>query len=145
MPISHERIRQTDYFYAAQIFIPMKNQSSVEEYIATYPESVQLQLEQMRKAIRSVFPDAEEVISYGIPTFKQVRNLVHFGGYEKHIGFYPGAAAIKAFSEKIVGYKSAKGSVQFPLNEALPLELVTEICRYRLKLEKEKKAKNSKR
>ena len=86
----------------------------------------------MRKTIRKHAPGAEERISYRIPTFYLDGNLVHFAAFDRHVGFYPGAAGIAAFKEALAPYKSAKGSVQFPHDEPLPLELVAEIVRFRV-------------
>ena len=112
--------------------------SNTEEYIAGFPEEVQVLLQLIRRTIREAAPEAGECISYGIPTFTYKGNLVHFGGYKNHIGFYPGALAIKTFKEEFDGYKWAKGSVQFPLNKPLPLELVSRIVKFRLEKTKEK-------
>lgn len=87
----------------------------------------------MRIAIHRAAPKAEEMISYAIPGFKQGRGLVSFAGYAKHIGFYPGAAAIEEFKQELSPYKHAKGSVQFPLGRPLPLELVRRIVKSRVK------------
>jgi uncharacterized protein YdhG (YjbR/CyaY superfamily) len=82
--------------------------------------------------IRREAPDAVEKISYGIPTFTLHGNLVHFAGYEHHIGFYPGAAAIDHFADRLEGFETSKGTVRFPLDQPLPLELVREIVRFRV-------------
>jgi len=86
----------------------------------------------MRQTIQKAAPSATEAISYQIPTFKLSGNLVHFAAFKKHIGFYPGAAGIAAFQDELVGYKSAKGSVQFPLDKPLPLALVSKIVKFRV-------------
>ena len=104
----------------------------VDEYIAAFPPSIQMVMEQVREAIKKAAPHAKEVISYDMPGFKVNRMLVYFAGYEKHIGFYPGAEAIAAFKDKISVYKWAKGSVQFPLKQPMPLDLITRITRFRL-------------
>ena len=106
---------------------------SIDTYIAQLPLEVQTLLQQMRQTIQKAAPSAAEAISYQIPTFKLNGNLVHFAGFKKHIGFYPGAAGIAAFQDELAGYKSAKGSVQFPLDEVLPLALVTKIVKFRVK------------
>ena len=105
---------------------------SIDTYIAQFPPEVQTRLQQMRQTIQKAAPSATEAISYQIPTFKLNGNLVHFAGFKKHIGFYPGAAGIGAFQDELAGYKSAKGSVQFPLDKALPLALVAKIVRFRV-------------
>ena len=114
----------------------MKNDAqipeSIDSYIAQFPPEVQTLLTQMRQTIQKAAPSATEAISYQIPTFKLNGNLVHFAGFKKHIGFYPGAAGMAAFQGELAGYKSAKGSVQFPLDEALPLTLVAKIVKFRV-------------
>lgn len=107
--------------------------TTIDQYIAAFPESTQALLQQVRETIRKAAPDAEECISYGIPTFKLNGNLVHFAGYKNHIGFYPGADGIAAFAKDISAYKSAKGSVQFPIDKKIPLALIARIVRYRVK------------
>lgn len=106
---------------------------NIDEFIATYPKDIQKILEQIRATIKKTAPKAEEAISYGIPTFKLHGNLVHFSGYEHHIGFYPGAAGIAAFEKELSGYKTSKGTVQFPINEPMPLDLITKIVEFRVK------------
>lgn len=105
---------------------------NVESYIATFPKETQKLLEQIRQTIRSVAPTATEKIGYRIPTFVLNGNLVHYAGYKNHIGFYPGAAGIEKFQEELSVYKGAKGSVQFPLDQPLPLKLVSEITKFRV-------------
>src|SRR5262245_42701116 len=97
--------------------------TSIDEYVARLPKDVQSLLKKMRATIRKAAPKADEKISYGIPTFALEGNLVHFAGYSNHIGFYPGADGIAAFKKQLAGYKRAKGSVQFPLDEPLPLDV----------------------
>jgi uncharacterized protein YdhG (YjbR/CyaY superfamily) len=106
--------------------------ASVDRYISGFPQHIQEKLQEIRSIIRSAAPAASEKISYGIPTFYLQGNLVHFAGYTKHIGFYPGAAAITIFKEELKGYKSAKGSVQFPIEQPLPAELIKQIVRLRV-------------
>lgn len=106
--------------------------SSIDEYIATFPPYVQEKLEQMRATIRAAAPDAVEKVSYGMPTFALKGNLVHFGAFKTHIGFYPTPGGIEKFKDELAGYKSAKGSVQFPLDEPLPLDLVRRIVEFRV-------------
>jgi uncharacterized protein YdhG (YjbR/CyaY superfamily) len=106
--------------------------STIDEYIATFPRDVQKILQQVRKAIRSEAPDAIEKISYRIPTFFFHGNLVHFAAFTNHIGFYPTPSGIVAFKDELSRYASAKGSVQFPIDEAMPLELIRKIVRFRV-------------
>jgi uncharacterized protein YdhG (YjbR/CyaY superfamily) len=105
----------------------------IDTYIAEHPDQVRELLSEIRAAIRRAAPDAIETIKYGIPTFVQGENLVHFAGFRKHIGFYPAPSGIAAFREELSRYKSAKGSVQFPLDEPLPLKLIGQIVRFRVK------------
>ncbi len=105
---------------------------SIDTYIAQFPDDVQARLRQLRMTILKLAPGATEAMSYQIPTFKLNGNLVHFAAFKKHIGFYPGAAGIAAFQDELAGYKSAKGSVQFPLDQALPLDLVKKIVKSRM-------------
>ncbi len=115
--------------------------ATIDEYINEFPGPVQKILQQLRKTIQKEAPGAEEKIGYGIPTFTLHGNLVHFAGYKNHIGFYPGAAGIEGFKKELSKYKGAKGSVQFPIDEPLPLALIKTIVKYRVKqnLEKQKK------
>jgi len=106
---------------------------SIDEYVATFPKNVQDILEELRKVIRESAPEAEETISYGIPTFKLNGNLVHFAAYNKHIGLYPGTSAIIAFKKELSSYKQAKGSVRFPIDESIPFDLVKRIVKFRTK------------
>ncbi len=114
---------------------------NVDAYISSFPLNLQEKLNQIRATILAAAPDALEKISYQIPTFWQGRNLVHFAGYEHHIGFYPGAAGIEAFKLEIAQFKNAKGSVQFPLDQPLPLELVARIVKFRVEQEKAREKK----
>jgi uncharacterized protein YdhG (YjbR/CyaY superfamily) len=83
--------------------------TTIDEYIGAFPEPVQVKLEELRRFIREIVPEAQEKISYQIPTFYLNGNLVHFAAHRKHIGFYPGASGIAGFKEELAGYKSAKG------------------------------------
>lgn len=100
-----------------------KEYSAIDEYIRSFPEHIQMKLKELRNAIKEQVPQAQEKISYQIPTFFLNGNLVHFAGYSKHIGFYPGANSIEAFKSRLSKYKHAKGSVQFSIEEPLPVEL----------------------
>lgn len=105
---------------------------TIDSYIAGFPSSVQDKLTAMRASISKAAPDAAEKMSYGVPTFTFNGNLVHFAAYERHIGFYPGPSAIAAFSDELAPFKRAKGSVQFPLDQPLPLDLVGRMVSFRL-------------
>jgi len=104
--------------------------STVDEYIAAQPEEIQPLLEQVRSAIREALPGAEERISWRMPTYWQKTNIIHFAAAKKHIGLYPGDKAIEHFKEKLAGYKTSKGAVQFPYDRPLPLELIAEIAKW---------------
>lgn len=107
--------------------------STIDEYISVFPEDVQEILQLIRATIQKAAPEAKEAIKYAIPTFVLKGNLVHFAAYKNHIGFYPAPSGLQAFKEELSGYKGAKGSVQFPLDMSLPLELIGEIVAFRVK------------
>ena len=117
--------------------------ATIDDYIAGHPPKIRARLSAMRKTIRQHAPEAEERISYRIPTFYMNGNLVHFAAFARHVGFYPGAAGIATFRDALAPYKSAKGSVQFPHDEPLPLELVAEIVRFRVAQQASKRAPRS--
>jgi len=118
-----------------------------DEYIATFPKETKEVLQQVRTAIKTSAPKAEEVISYGMPAFKLHGMLVYFAGYKQHIGFYPTASGIAAFKDELSKYKNAKGSVQFPLDKSMPIALIKKMVKFRVKenLEKEKLKKQLKK
>jgi uncharacterized protein YdhG (YjbR/CyaY superfamily) len=105
----------------------------IDQYIARFSADVQEILEKVRLTIRKAAPDSQEKISYQMPTFTLEGNLVHFAGYKKHIGFYPTPSGIEKFKKEISVYKWAKGSVQFPLNQPIPYELINKIVTFRVK------------
>ncbi len=109
----------------------MKSYQSIDEYIADFPAHIQILLTQMRTSIQEASPEATEKISYAMPTFDLGGNLVHFAAFKNHIGFYPSSSGIAAFQDEIAGFKSSKGAVQFPIGEALPLDLVKKIVVFR--------------
>jgi uncharacterized protein YdhG (YjbR/CyaY superfamily) len=111
---------------------------NIDEYISDFPVDVQVKLKKLRATIREAAPQAEEKISYQMPTFTLEGNLVHFAAYKKHIGFYPTPSGIEKFKAQLSAYKWAKGSVQFPLDQPIPYELVREIVAYRVKENLEK-------
>ncbi|HLO60748.1 MAG TPA: DUF1801 domain-containing protein [Bacteroidales bacterium] len=109
---------------------------AVEKYISEFPPQIQNVLNEYRNHIRQLVPDAQETITYGIPTFKlNGRNLVHFGGFKSHTSFFPGASGIEAFKNEFSEYKVSKGTVQFPLDKPLPLDLITRIVKFRIEEE----------
>lgn len=105
---------------------------SIDEYIAEFPPETRKVLEELRALIKASAPGATEKISYAIPTFHLNGNFVHFAGYAKHVGFYPGASGIAAFQEELTPYKSAKGSVQLPLDQPLPADLIRRMVEFRV-------------
>lgn len=106
--------------------------TSIDEYIAIFPEEIQKVLRELRATIKAAAPDAEEKISYQMPTFAQQGNLVHFAACKHHIGFYPTPSAVQAFAQELAVYEGAKGSVKFPLGKPLPLELIGCIVKFRV-------------
>jgi uncharacterized protein YdhG (YjbR/CyaY superfamily) len=106
--------------------------ANIDSYIAAFPPSVRARLRKVRSAVRRTAPDAREKISYGMPTFALCGNLVWFAAYEHHVGFYPGASAVKKFARALRSYEFAKGSVQFPHDRPIPLDLIAEIVAFRL-------------
>lgn len=110
----------------------------VEAYISAFPPEVQEKLQQLRGIIRQTAPNATEGISYGMPAYKLNGPLVYFAGYKGHIGFYATPTGHEAFQEELSRYKQGKGSVQFPLNEELPLDLIKRIVAFRVKENLEK-------
>lgn len=108
--------------------------TTIDEYIGGFPETVQQILEEVRAAIKKAAPDAEETISYAIPTFKlHKKALVHFAAFQNHIGFYATPTGHKMFEAALSKFKQGKGSVQFPINEPMPLTLITKIVKFRMK------------
>jgi uncharacterized protein YdhG (YjbR/CyaY superfamily) len=113
----------------------MKSKTSpqtIDAYIAGFPKDVQEKLRKIRSIINDAAPDAEEAIKYQIPTFVLGGNLVHFAAYERHLGFYPTPSGIEQFKDELSGYKSAKGSVQFPLDSPIPYTLIKRIVKFRV-------------
>ncbi len=110
----------------------MNTPENVDEYIASFPAATQVLLQQIRATIKAAAPMAEEKISYAMPTFVLNGNLIHYAAYKNHIGLYPAPQGIEAFKEELAGYKGAKGSVQFPINQPIPLDLIARITAYRV-------------
>lgn len=106
--------------------------TTIDEYIAVFPDDVQLILQQIRQTIHEAAPEAQETISYQMPTFKLHGNLVHFAAFKKHIGFYPVPSGIEAFKDELAAYAGGKGSVQFPLSEPIPYDLIRRIVTFRV-------------
>jgi uncharacterized protein YdhG (YjbR/CyaY superfamily) len=107
--------------------------TEIDDYIARFPEEIQAMLKEIRMAVQKAAPMASEKISYRIPTFTLNGNLVHFAAFSHHIGFYPTSSGITAFKKELTGYKTSRGTIQFPFGEPLPLDLVTRIVKFRVK------------
>jgi len=116
-----------------------KQFKTIDEYINLFPDEVRTILNQIRQTIREAAPEAEETINYQMPTFTLHGNLVHFAAFKNHIGFYPTPTGIEAFKEELSPYKGAKGSVQFPIDQPMPLPLIRRIVEYRVKQNSERK------
>jgi uncharacterized protein YdhG (YjbR/CyaY superfamily) len=105
---------------------------SIDEYILKFTPEVQEILTTLRKVIKDSAPEAEEKISYQMPTFVLYGNLVHFAAFKNHIGFYPAPSGIEAFNDELSEYKGGKGSIQFPIDKPLPYELISKIVKHRV-------------
>jgi uncharacterized protein YdhG (YjbR/CyaY superfamily) len=116
-----------------QVMTSRSTAKSIDEYIAQFPAGTRTVLEELRALIRAAAPGATETISYAIPTFDlNGKHLVHFAGYAGHIGFYPTGSGVEAFQEELKPYKSGKGSVQFPIDQLLPTDLIGRIVEFRV-------------
>lgn len=104
----------------------------IDEYIAGLPDDVQEKLQQIRMTIREAAPEAEEKISYQMPTFYLKGNLVHFAAFKQHIGFYPTPTGTERFQKELAAYKVSKGTIRFPLDKPIPFDLITEIVKFRV-------------
>lgn len=109
----------------------MKTTASIDDYIAGFPKEVQVILQQIRTTIKQAVPEAEETISYAMPAFKYHGMLVYFAAYRNHIGFYALPSGNEAFKKELQHYKTGKGSIQFPLDEPMPLDLISRIVKLR--------------
>ena len=110
---------------------------TVQDYLSAQQAPAKTLLQQMRSTIKEAAPEAEEVISYNMPALKLNGMLVWYAAFKNHIGFYPRPSGLEAFKKEISVYKSTKGAVQFPMDQPLPLALVTKIVKYRVKENKE--------
>lgn len=123
----------------------MDEKPSIDAYIADFPEETQAIMRRVRETIRTHAPDAAERISYGIPTFWNGENIIHFGGAKNHIGLYPGSEAVVVFADRLQGYPTSKGTIQFPLDRPIPYELIAEITDYRVKAAAERQRSKKKK
>lgn len=110
----------------------------IDDYIARFPQRIQEILQTIRATIREAAPEAEETISYQMPTFVLKGNLVHFAAFKNHIGFYPTPTGTEKFQEQLSVYKGGKGSIKFPLDQPMPLALISEIVKFRVEENLEK-------
>lgn len=115
--------------------------TNIDDYIAIFPQEVQVILEKLRQTIRKTAPAAAEKISYQMPTFYLSGNLVHFAAFKNHIGFYPAPSGISAFPDELKKYKTSKGAIKFPIDAASPHTLVKKIVQFRVKENLAKKIK----
>lgn len=106
---------------------------TIDDYIGLQPPPVQVKLQAIRGLLRSLAPAATEKISYGIPTFALGKNVFHFAAFKSHIGLYPGSAAIVAFAADLAGYKTSKGTIQIPLDQDVPFDLIGELLKFNLR------------
>ena len=113
---------------------------SIDEYIAAFPAEIQETLQNIRQVIRDAAPEASEAISYQMPTFKLNGNLVHFAAFKDHIGFFPTPSGVEAYPE-LMQYKTGKGTLQFPLDQPIPYELIRRVVEFRVSEAKSKKKK----
>lgn len=107
--------------------------ATIDAYIKEFPDTVQVILRKIRDVIHAAIPEANETISYGMPTFKyKDKPVVYFGGWREHVGFYATPSGNDAFRKELSPYQGAKGSVKFPLDQPMPYELIEKVARYRL-------------
>ena len=118
--------------------------TSIDAYIATFPNAVRVKLEEMRAIIKAAAPEAAEIISYNMPAFAQNGNLVYFAAAKNHIGFYPTSTPIPVFAKELAAYDTSKGSVRFPMDQPLPQQLITDIVKFKV-AENLKKAESKKK
>lgn len=108
----------------------MEKHQDVDEYLLALPPEAREILTQLRKHLLQLVPQAKEKMGYGIPTLTLNGNLIHFAAYKNHIGLYPGSKAIITFEKELSGYQTSKGTIQFPINEPLPMPLIDEIVAF---------------
>lgn len=120
------------------------NFTSVDEYISTFSGEIKEKLQEIRKCIQEVVPEAKEIISYQMPAYKKNGILVYFAGFKNHIGFFPTGSGVARFLDELNDYKTSKGTIQFPLNQGLPLDLIRRITIFREQEDSMKSKKKSK-
>jgi uncharacterized protein YdhG (YjbR/CyaY superfamily) len=122
-----------------------KAANSIDEYIAQFPADIQKKLLEIRSIIHAAAPNATEKISYQMPTFFLNGNLVHFAAFKNHIGFFPTPSGITSFEEELAPYRTSKGTMQIPLDQPIPADLITRIVKFRLAENRKKLEKKSKK
>ncbi len=128
------------FFLGESVEKAKQGKQTIDDYIKSFPVDVQKKLESIRRLVKKLAPEAQEKISYQIPTFYLNGNLVHFAAFKNHIGFYPTPRGVSAFQKELSRYKNGKGSVQFPMDEPLPLDLIKRIVQFRLEKNRKKTA-----
>jgi uncharacterized protein YdhG (YjbR/CyaY superfamily) len=113
--------------------IEKRQTNTIDKYIKSFPKEIQKILQKLRETIIKLAPQAEEDISYGIPTFKLNGNLVHFAAFKNHIGFFPTPSGVIQFKKELTQYETSKGTIKFPLNKPIPYDLIKEIVKFRVK------------
>ncbi|WXG42250.1 MAG: DUF1801 domain-containing protein [Candidatus Freyarchaeum deiterrae] len=116
-----------------------KQVNTIDEYIAIFPKPIQDILQKLRQTIKESAPQAQEAISYRMPTFKLNGNLVHFAAFKNHIGFFPTSSGVAAFKKELSEYEISKGTIRFPLDKPIPFDLVRKIVKYRVNENLQKK------
>ena len=114
---------------------------NIDEYIAGFPENIQAILQNLRRVIHEAAPEAQETISYSMPAFKQNGILVYFAAFKDHIGFFPTSSGVSAFSKELAPYDTSKGTIRFPLDEPIPVNLIKKIVKFRAQENRNKKKK----
>jgi len=118
-----------------------KQYKNIDEYIAGFPEKIQTILQNLRRVIHEAAPEAQETISYGMPAFKQNGIVVYFAAFKDHIGFFPTSSGVSAFARELAPYDTAKGTIRFPLDEPIPVNLIKKIVKFRVQENLTKKKK----
>ncbi len=111
----------------------MEKPATVDEYIASFPPEIQRVLQEIRRTIRAAAPEAEEVISYQMPAFKQNGVLVYYAAFKDHVSLFPTGSGVEVFKDELAPYRTSKGTVQFPLDKPLPIDLIKRIIEFRVK------------
>lgn len=123
-------IHAFDALQLVAILITMQQAQTIQQYLETLPEGTQAALRDIQSIIKKIVPDAQETISYGVPTFRQGKSVIHAGGYEQFVSLYPGAAGVAAFSDQLKTYETSKGTVRFYLDKPLPRDLIEQMVRF---------------